>query len=111
MGAMRAAARLALVGALALAATLTTPAGRGAGAGAGAEGDLSDPGAYPSRGAQDIKGLQPDGWSDRAGLTGLGIVAVNFHQAQWEPTPVPAPCPADRVEYDGRCFVVPAADE
>lgn len=79
--------------------------------GAPGVGAGEDPGGYPGRGFGDGKGLQPDFWADREGLSGLGVVSVNFQHSQWEPTRVEAPCPADRVEYDGRCFVVPAAVE
>lgn len=67
---------------------------------------LEDPSVYPTRGFHDIKGIAPDGWS--AGqLPGLGTVGVNFAWDLWEPTVELPPCSADRVEYDGRCFVVP----
>lgn len=67
---------------------------------------LEDPAVYPTRGFAEIKGIAPDGWGPEQ-LTGLGTVGVNFAWDLWEPSVQLPPCSADRVEYDGRCFVVP----
>ncbi len=66
-----------------------------------------EPEPYPE--GLPFKGIQPD-FHDVADIAGNGAgrVAMNLVWAGWEPERRAPPCPAGRVEYEGRCFQVNA---
>jgi len=69
---------------------------------------------YPDRTPASIKGIQPDfgrpsGTSDSSRLTqladaGVGVAALNFLWATWEPSASSAPCGGGKIEYADRCY-------
>jgi hypothetical protein len=65
---------------------------------------------YPDKTPYDVKGLQPDFWSDKDEIAGngTGAIAVNLVWAFWEPAKDTAPCGGGKVEYGGHCFTIDA---
>ncbi|ODA81355.1 hypothetical protein RJ55_04320 [Drechmeria coniospora] len=69
---------------------------------------------YPSRTAEQVKGIYADFWPDMDDIwdANPGGQSLYLIWADWEPVNKAPPCAADEQEYDGHCFlVVPEVDK